>query len=113
MKTSTERILTTHTGSLPRPDDLVQMMFDKELGQAQPADAFMTAASPGVIAHFLENRYYGSTEAYLAALADAMRPEYEAIAAAGFVLQLDCPDLAMSRHTGANRGTTTEQFRAT
>jgi 5-methyltetrahydropteroyltriglutamate--homocysteine methyltransferase len=227
MKTSTERILTTHTGSLPRPEDLVQMMFDKEegeavdaarleervrsalaevvqkqvdagvdvvsdgevskpgysnyvkdrltgfegqgglrsraewddypeyfarmrqdaalthlktpvctgpvklkdpdavqrdiasfrtalqaLGPAQPAEAFMTAASPGVIAHFLENRHYGSPEAYLAALADAMRPEYEAIAAAGFVLQLDCPDLAMSRHAGANRGTTTEQFRA-
>src|SRR5438045_2313655 len=82
------------------------------LGPAQPADVFMTAASPGVIAHFLENQYYGSDEAYLAALADAMRPEYEAIAAAGFVLQLDCPDLAMSRHMGANAALSTEQFRA-
>jgi 5-methyltetrahydropteroyltriglutamate--homocysteine methyltransferase len=226
VKRSTERILTTHTGSLPRPDDLVQLMFAKEgeqgvdlarleerirsatvavvqqqvvcgvdivsdgetskpgysnyvkdrltgfsgkssvkyrpewadfpeyfeanrqdaartnlrtpactgpvqlkdreavhrdianlraaldaLGDAQPTDVFMTAASPGVIAHFLENQYYGTDEAYLAALADAMRPEYEAITAAGFVLQLDCPDLAMSRHMGANAELTTEQFR--
>jgi 5-methyltetrahydropteroyltriglutamate--homocysteine methyltransferase len=81
------------------------------LGDSGPADVFMTAASPGVIAHFLENQYYGSDEAYLAALADAMRPEYEAIAAAGFVLQLDCPDLAMSRHMGANAELPTEQFR--
>src|SRR5581483_5599167 len=81
------------------------------LGDDQPADAFMTAASPGVISHFLENQYYGSEEAYLAALADAMRPEYEAIVAAGFVLQLDCPDLAISRHMGANADLTAEQFR--
>ena len=81
------------------------------LGDARPADVFMSAASPGVIAHFLENQYYGSDEAYLAALADAMRPEYEAIAAAGFVLQLDCPDLAMSRHMGANADLPTAQFR--
>ncbi|HLH21373.1 MAG TPA: cobalamin-independent methionine synthase II family protein [Chloroflexota bacterium] len=81
------------------------------LGDARPVDVFMTAASPGVIAHFLENQYYGSDEAYLAALADAMRPEYEAIAAAGFVLQLDCPDLAMSRHMGTNADLSTEQFR--
>ncbi len=226
MKTSTERILTTHTGSLPRPDDLVQMMFDLEEGRPvdrsrlderirtavvevvrqqvacgvdvvsdgelgkpgysnyvkdrlsgfegagslrsraewddfpeyfermrqdaglrhlktpactgpvkltdpeavqrdierfkaalaaldgpQPEEAFMTAASPGVIAHFLDNQYYASQEAYLAALADAMKPEYEAIVAAGFVLQLDCPDLAMTRHSGANRGLSTEEFR--
>jgi 5-methyltetrahydropteroyltriglutamate--homocysteine methyltransferase len=81
------------------------------LGDARPADVFMSAASPGVIAHFLENQYYGSDEAYLAALADAMRPEYEAIAAAGFVLQLDCPDLAMSRHMGANAELSTARFR--
>ena len=227
MRRSTERILTTHTGSLPRPDDLVQLMWDKEdgrgvdqdrlaervrsataeivrqqvevgidvvsdgevskpayatymkdrltgfdgegslprraefddypeyfsrllqdpgtshlktptctgpvtlkdpdavqrdianfraalddLGSARPVEAFMTAASPGVIAHFLQNEYYPSHEAYLAALADAMRPEYEAIAAAGFVLQLDCPDLAMIRHMGVNVDLTTEQFRA-
>jgi len=61
---------------------------------------FMNAASPGLITAFQPNQYYPSHEAYLAALVDAMRPEYEAIAAAGFQLQLDCPDLAMSRHTG-------------
>jgi 5-methyltetrahydropteroyltriglutamate--homocysteine methyltransferase len=227
MKRSTERILTTHTGSLPRPDDLVEMMFAREegqpvdrtrletrirsataevvqqqvragvdvvsdgetgkpgysnyvkdrltgfegqgsmrhraeeddfpeyfrrlrqdpglshlktpactgpvklkdpdavqrdianfqtalaaLGAARPVDAFMTAASPGVIAHFLDNQYYATHEAYLAALVDAMKPEYEAISAAGFVLQLDCPDLAMSRHLGTSAGLSIEQFRA-
>ncbi len=211
MKRSVDRILTTHTGSLPRPPDLVPMLFAREAGQGDDAalagrvreavadivreqasagvdvlndgeagkigystyvtsrltgfgglgasmsigdlvdypeyfermwrqlgvdpdafrmpecvaevrvkdhaavqadidnlraatqgveaeDVFMSAASPGVIALFLGNRYYPSREAYLAALADAMKEEYEAIARAGFVLQLDCPDLAMGRH---------------
>ncbi len=207
MKRSTQRILTTHTGSLPRPDDLVQMMFDKEEGKlldeamladrvrsavtqtvrqevaadidvisdgemgklsfvnyvkdrltgfggesapflprdmldhpdviqrafgtgtrrrvhtpacdgpvavrdqdavlrdienfqaalqgVQPEEAFLCAASPGVIAQVMANTYYPSREAYLYALADAMRDEYKAIVAAGFMLQVDCPDLAM------------------
>ena len=224
MKRSTERILTTHTGSLPRPDDLVQMMFDKDDGKpvdeaalrerihtavfevvqkqaecgvdvvndgemskigystyvterltgfggeavpltvrdfedfpeymqrvfsdpavahvrtpacnasvtikdrdavqrdiqnlkaalqsVQVEEAFMTAASPGVISVFLPNDYYASEEEYLAALADAMRPEYEAIVDAGFILQVDCPDLAMTRQMGTNADRTTEQFRA-
>ena len=64
------------------------------------ARAFMNAASPGLITAFQPNAYYPSHEAYLADLVAAMRPEYEAIAEAGFELQLDCPDLAMSRHTG-------------
>ena len=67
---------------------------------ARPAEAFLTAASPGVVASFLPNRYYNSHEDYIGAVADAMREEYAAIAAAGFVLQIDCPDVAMSRHTG-------------
>lgn len=62
--------------------------------------AFMNAASPGLITAFQVNKHYPSQEAYLADLAEAMRTEYEAIVAAGFFLQLDCPDLAMSRHTG-------------
>lgn len=66
----------------------------------RPVKAFMNAASPGLITAFQPNQHYPSHEAYLADLVDAMRPEYEAIAAAGFQLQLDCPDLAMSRHTG-------------
>jgi len=62
-------------------------------------DGFMTAASPGVISFFLGNEYYPTVEAYQEALASVMRQEYEAIAQAGFELQLDCPDLAMSRQS--------------
>jgi 5-methyltetrahydropteroyltriglutamate--homocysteine methyltransferase len=210
MKRSTERFLTTHTGSLPRPDDLIRMMFAKEegvpidrpalaarigdavaevvtkqaaagidiindgelskpsyatyikdrlsgfggtsqplqyqdlvefpvlakkvfgdpgrsrrktpacngpiavadpaaaetdvanlrsaLGAVTAADGFMSAASPGVIALFFRNDHYPSREAYLYAIADAMRREYEAVAKAGLVLQIDCPDLGMGRH---------------
>jgi 5-methyltetrahydropteroyltriglutamate--homocysteine methyltransferase len=62
--------------------------------------AFLNTASPGLITAFQPNQYYPGHEAYLADLVTAMRPEYEAIAAAGFQVQFDCPDLAMSRHTG-------------
>src|SRR2546428_7011163 len=58
----------------------------------------MTAAARGVIAHFLRNESCASREAYLARLADVMKEEYDAIYQAGFVLQIDCPDLAMGRH---------------
>ena len=211
MKRSTERFLTTHTGSLPRPDDLVQMMFAKEEGgtvdesalesriqsavieivqkqidagidvvsdgeagkpsyatyikdrldgfggksvpvtsyrdvldfpvlakrvfadpgrarrktpgcngpisvrtpnapltdvehfkqalrRTRGTEAFMSAASPGVISLFFGNSHYADHKAYLFAIADAMKDEYEAIARAGFVVQVDCPDLAMGRH---------------
>ncbi len=59
---------------------------------------FMNAASPGVISLFLQNGFYPSRDAYLAALADVMKTEYETIVASGLELQLDCPDLALSRH---------------
>ena len=211
MKRSTARFLTTHTGSLPRPDDLVRMMFAKEEGvpidktalearirsataevaQRQAAsgidiindgemgkpsyatyvkdrlngfggasvpvtgyqdlihfpdlakkvfgdpgrarrktpgcdgpirvrdpqaavrdteslkaalqgvkseDGFLSAASPGVVSLFFGNLYYPDHRSYLFAIADAMREEYEAIAKAGFIVQADCPDLAMGRH---------------
>ena len=210
MKRSTERFLTTHTGSLPRPDDLVQIMFAKEEGlrvdaatlkariraavaavvesqveagidivndgemskpsyasyikdrlhgfdgESRPLvyqdlvgfpefarrvfgdpgrsrrrtpgcdgpisvgdpqapendvanltlalarlsaeEAFLTAASPGVISLFFHNSHYPNEEAYLYAIAEAMRHEYEIIAGAGLILQIDCPDLAMGRH---------------
>ena len=210
MKRSTERFLTTHTGSLPRPHDLVRMMYAKEEGvpvepealarriatavaevvqkqvdagidvindgemskpsyatyikdrlngfggtgntfvyqdladfpvlekrvfgdpgrsrRKTPAcnaavsvrdaaaartdvahldaaraavatqDAFLTAASPGVVSLFFRNDHYPSDEAYLEAIGEAMRPEYETIAEAGIVLQIDCPDLGMGRH---------------
>jgi 5-methyltetrahydropteroyltriglutamate--homocysteine methyltransferase len=77
----------------------------------EPADVFMSAASPGVIATFLANDYYPSDEEYIFALADAMKPEYDAIAAAGIVLQLDCPDLAMTRAMHGNDLLTEEEFR--
>jgi len=210
MKRSTDRFLTTHTGSLPRPDDLIRMMYAKEEGVPVDASAlaqrvalaveevvrkqadagidvvddgemskpsyatyikdrlsgfggtgntfvyqdlvafpnlakrvfgdpgrsrrktpacnapitvrdpaaaqadvdhlksafakveaqemFMTAASPGVVSLFFRNEHYASEEAYLFAIADAMRHEYETIANAGVVLQIDCPDLGMGRH---------------
>jgi 5-methyltetrahydropteroyltriglutamate--homocysteine methyltransferase len=64
------------------------------------AKAFMNAASPGLISAFQINKHYPTQEAYLGDLAEAMREEYESIVREGFFLQLDCPDLAMSRHTG-------------
>jgi 5-methyltetrahydropteroyltriglutamate--homocysteine methyltransferase len=65
---------------------------------AAAEETFMTSPSPGQIARYLKNRHYPTDEAYLYALADAMTREYRAIVDAGFVLQLDCPDLALSRH---------------
>ena len=65
---------------------------------SQPQDLFMTAASPGVVALTLGNRYYDSHEDYVFALAEELRKEYEIIVSNGFTLQLDCPDLAMERH---------------
>ncbi len=61
-------------------------------------DAFLTAASPGVVSLFFRNEHYPTEEAYVFAIADAMRHEYETIAKAGVVLQIDCPDLGMGRH---------------
>jgi 5-methyltetrahydropteroyltriglutamate--homocysteine methyltransferase len=222
MKTSTDRFLTTHTGSLPRPADLVRMMFAREEGvpvdpaalaarvtaavddivrrqveagldavndgemskpsyatyvkdrlhgfggeshplvyqdladfpelarrvfgdpgrsrrktpactgpigvrdpRAAQADAdivkaaiaragasegFLSAASPGVISLFFRDDHYGSQEAYLAAIAEAMRHEYETVARAGLILQIDCPDLAMGRHIQYAR-LSVEEFR--
>lgn len=68
------------------------------MAQHGAAEGFMNAASPGVISLFLQNDFYGSRDAYLAALADAMAEEYRTIVNAGLMLQLDCPDLALSRH---------------
>jgi 5-methyltetrahydropteroyltriglutamate--homocysteine methyltransferase len=210
MKRSTDRFLTTHTGSLPRPDDLIRMMYAKEEGVPVDAPAlaarvrsavaevvkkqadagvdlindgelskpsyatyikdrlngfggtgntfvyqdlaefpklaqkvfgdpgrsrrktpacnapisvrdaaaartdvdnlkaaltgvkaaggFMSAASPGVVSLFFRNDHYKDQDAYLEAIAEAMRDEYETVAKAGFTLQFDCPDLGMGRH---------------
>ena len=77
---------------------------------AQVEEVFMTAASPGVIANFLPNEYYPTEEAYLYALADVMKDEYNAIADAGLLLQIDCPDLAMTRVTQFSH-LTVEEFK--
>jgi len=75
--------------------------FDKAMKkEGQSVRGFMNAASPGLVTAFQPNQYYPTHEAYLADLVEAMRPEYEAIIAAGFDLQLDAPDLAMAAHTG-------------
>ncbi len=65
---------------------------------AKPLEAFMNAASPGVLTKFVPDRHYHDEDAYVEALADALQQEYEAIVAAGFVLQIDAPDLGSARH---------------
>ena len=69
------------------------------LAKTKAMEGFMNAVSPGTIAVFQPNEYYPSHETYLEALANAMREEYELIVKSGLLLQLDCPDLAMGRHT--------------
>ncbi len=86
-----------------RPKDMAPVQMDIDnfsaaVAKSKPQEAFMNAASPGVIALFQPNEYYADHEGYLQALAEAMRVEYEAIVAAGFLLQLDSPDLGLGRH---------------
>jgi 5-methyltetrahydropteroyltriglutamate--homocysteine methyltransferase len=73
--------------------------FRRAVDAAKPVEAFLNAASAGVIALFQPNDYYPTQDAYLEAIAEAMRSEYEAVVAAGFLLQIDAPDLGMGRHT--------------
>ena len=82
--------------SAPLAEDLAN--FRAAVDAHKPLEGFMNAASPGVIALFQPNHHYASHEAYLAALGEAMRHEYEAIVEAGFILQLDSPDLGLGRH---------------
>ena len=79
------------------------------LAQSNVAEGFMNAVSPGTIAVFQPNEYYSSHAAYIEALADAMREEYETIVQSGLLLQVDCPDLAMGRHSRF-RDLTDEEF---
>jgi 5-methyltetrahydropteroyltriglutamate--homocysteine methyltransferase len=81
------------------------------LAGVKAEEGFLTAASPGVISLFFRDEHYGSHEKYLFAIAEAMRHEYEAVARAGFVLQIDCPDLAMGRHI-QYAALSTDEFRA-
>jgi len=83
---------------LEAPKQDAQRLKDSLRGR-QPAGLFLNAASPGVTTLFFRNDFYASHEQYLFACADALRHEYEAIVDAGIMLQIDCPDLAMGRHT--------------
>lgn len=80
----------------PLDKDIENLLAAKEASGA--TEAFMNSASPGVIAVFQPNEYYPNDEAFLAALAEVMKVEYEKITQAGLILQVDCPDLAMGRH---------------
>ena len=85
-----------------RGEEQVQLDIENlsaALAREDHEEAFLSAASPGVISLFLDDEYYGTHERYLFALADAMKAEYDAIHQAGFLLQLDCPDLAAGRHS--------------
>jgi 5-methyltetrahydropteroyltriglutamate--homocysteine methyltransferase len=73
--------------------------FSRGVSAGKPVDAFLNAASPGVIALFQPNDFYKTPDEYLEAVAEALRVEYEAIIAAGFLVQIDAPDLGMGRHT--------------
>ncbi len=77
----------------------------------QPMEAFMTAPSPGILTRFIINLHYPSEDAYVAALADAMKTEYRAIVGAGFLLQIDAPDLASARNN-QYRHLTDDEFRS-
>ena len=91
-------------------DDIVEL--SRAAQEAGAERIFSSAASPGVISLFFGNQYYASHEEYVFAIAEAMRHEYEAIAAAGATVQLDCPDLAMGRHS-AYAGMDLDEFRRT
>jgi 5-methyltetrahydropteroyltriglutamate--homocysteine methyltransferase len=91
-------------------DDVVEL--SRAAQEAGAERIFSSAASPGVISLFFGNQYYASHEEYVFAIAEAMRHEYEAIAAAGATVQLDCPDLAMGRHS-AYAGMDLDEFRRT
>ena len=84
-----------------RDDEAVRTDVDNlkaALADLPAAEGFMSAASPGIVSLFFRNDHYKDHETYLHAIAEAMRDEYEAVAQAGFTLQIDCPDLGMGRH---------------
>ncbi len=84
--------------------------FRAAVDAGRPTEAFMTAPSPGILTRFVVDAYYQDEDAYVEALAGAMRVEYEAIVGAGFLLQIDCPDLGSCRHN-QYRHLTEDQFR--
>ena len=94
------RPMCTERVSSKGQEDLNKDIFNLKtaMEMCNVSRGFMNAASPGVISLFLQNQFYNSREEYLAALADVMKTEYETITGSGLYLQLDCPDLALSRH---------------
>ena len=86
--------------------------FRQAVDSAKPTEAFMNAASPGVLALFQPNDYYPTQDAYLEALGNTMQSEYEAIVAAGFLLQIDAPDFGMGRHTMYRSASADEYLKA-
>lgn len=99
--------LTYHGASILQTDIA---NLKSALADASVDEAFMNASSPGIMAHYMPNKFYPTQEAYLYALADAMKQEYDAIAASGLLLQIDCPDLALGRHFRA-KPMEVEEFR--
>jgi len=89
-----------YVGQVDLKADLAHLRGAVDKAGLEPVDAFLNAASPGLVTAFQGNSYFASHEQYVEAVGDAMQEEYEAIVGAGFTLQLDCPDLAMARHTG-------------
>ena len=81
-----------------RPLELDLQNLAAAVAATKPAEAFMNAASPGVLTKFVPDRYYRNEDSYVAALAEALKEEYEAIHRAGFILQIDAPDLGSARH---------------
>lgn len=87
----------SYTNREPLETDIANLKA--AVSATEPVDVFMNSVSPGCLTNYVPNSYYPSRDAYREALIEAMRPEYNAIHQAGFVLQLDCPDLAGCRHT--------------
>ncbi len=90
--------------------DIANLVAAAEASNVPRDQLFMSAASPGLIGMFFENQFYPNRTEYLAAIGEAMRPEYEAIVNAGITLQLDCPDFAMS-HNSVFQELSVEEFR--
>jgi 5-methyltetrahydropteroyltriglutamate--homocysteine methyltransferase len=93
-----------------RPLERDLSRFADAVAASKPTEAFLTAPSPGTLTRFIVNEHYPNEDAYVAALAEAMRVEYEAIHRAGFILQVDCPDLAAARNN-QYRDKTNAEFR--
>ena len=100
-------LLSVHDDA-PLKKDLAN--FAAAVTTHKPIGGFLTAPSPGVVSVFLQNQYYPDDDAYLDALAEILKQEYQAIVASGVTLQLDCPDLAMGRHV-VHQEKTVEEFR--